>query len=395
MDINLTPEELDFQLEQRNFFADKFPEDCKKANAENGSISYEQQIRWQKILHENGRMAVNWPVEYGGTGWNSTQKYLYAHEMAAANCPTPIAFGVNMVGPVIYTYGNEEQKKRFLPDILESNVHWCQGYSEPNSGSDLASLQTKAERDGDHYIVNGQKTWTTLAQYADWIFCLVRTSSEGKKQEGISFLLIDMKTPGVEVKPIVMIDGGVEVNSVYLDNVKVPVENRIGEEGKGWTYAKVLLQHERTGIAGVASSKRELGRLKELAGSLVHDGKSLLDDEDFSTEVADLEMELLALEYTDLRVLSTVASGRAPGAESSILKIVGSEIQQKLTDLFVRVSGAYALPYVNDNSPSNVRVGPDFARHAAPTYFNRRKVTIYGGSNEIQKNVIAKAVLAL
>ena len=334
-------------------------------------------------------MGYNWPVEHGGTGWTATQLYLFNKEFGMAGCPPLLAFGVSMVAPVIWTFGNEEQKKRFLPDILDFNTWWCQGYSEPGSGSDLASLKTKAVRDGDHYIINGSKTWTTLAQNADWIFLLVRTDSSGKKQEGISFLLVDMKTPGIEVKPIITIDGDHEVNSVFFTDVKVPVENLVGEEGKGWTYAKFLLAHERFGIAAVGASMRGLNHLKEVV--------SELDNPDLDKKVAEMEIAISALEMTELRLLSDLENGGHPGAESSILKIKGTEIQQGLTELFVEAAGEYALMYPgaggygSNDKPS----GPEHAAVSLERFLNFRKTSIYGGSNEIQKNIISKFVLGV
>jgi alkylation response protein AidB-like acyl-CoA dehydrogenase len=300
-----------------------------------------------------------------------------------------------MVAPVIFTFGNDEQKKKFLPRILSGEDWWCQGYSEPGAGSDLASLRTKAVRDGDHYIVNGQKTWTTLAQYADWIFCLVRTDSNVKQQEGITFLLIDMKTPGITVKPIIVLDGAHEVNDVFFDNVKVPVANRVGEENKGWTYAKFLLVHERSGIARVAGSKRAVEKLKEIAGTELVDGKPLIETEDFSRKVAELEVDLIALEYTELRTLAAESKGQMAGPESSILKIRGTEIQQRITELTEEAVGYYAFPNDRELGSNQYPVGPDYAVGAAGRYFNMRKASIYGGSNEIQRNIIAKAVLGL
>ena len=356
MHVSFTEEELEFQREVRTFFAEKFPDDIR--NKANGDIplSKEDYIRWQKILHTQGWAAVNWPVEFGGTGWTPVQHYIYANEMATANAPDMIPFGVKMVAPIVYTYGNEEQKARFLPDILESNVWWCQGYSEPGSGSDLASLKTRADRDGDHYVINGTKTWTTLGQMADWIFCLVRTSSDvARRQEGISFILVDMQTPGVSVRPIITIEGEHEVNEVHFEDVRVPVSNLIGEEGKGWGYGKVLLQHERTNIAGVARSKYRLQRLKDKAAESVHGGRPLLEDGNFRRKMAVLEIDLKALEYTELRTLAAVAVGKAPGPESSILKIRGSEIQQGLDELFMEAAGYYALPFVPDQYEPGIR----------------------------------------
>ena len=336
-------------------------------------------------------MGYNWPKEYGGTGWSPAQIYIFQNELGLAGCPPFIPFGVSMVGPVIYSFGNEEQKQRFLPDILNFNTWWSQGYSEPGSGSDLASLKTKAELENgkEYYIVNGANTWTTLAQHADWIFCLVRTDSSGKKQEGISFLLIDMKTPGIEVKPIITIDGDHEVNSVFFSDVKVPVENLIGEEGKGWTYAKFLLAHERFGIASVGASKRQLLRLKEIVNDL--------DDASLTDKVSQLEIDVMALEFTELRLLSELEGGGNPGAESSILKIKGTEIQQRLTQLFVEAAGEFAVPYGGpEGFMSNVKPnGPEYTNEVLSKYLNMRKVTIYGGSNEIQKNIISKYVLGV
>ena len=334
-------------------------------------------------------MGYNWPSQYGGTGWTSTQIYIFQKEFGLAGCPNILPFGVGMVGPVIYTFGNEEQKKRFLPDILNFDTWWCQGYSEPGSGSDLASLKTKAVREGDNYIVNGSKTWTTLAQHADWVFNLVRTETTEKRQEGISFLLIDMNTPGVEVEPIITIDGAHEVNSIFFTDVKVPVENLIGEEGKGWTYAKFLLAHERFGIAVVGASIRQLNKLKQLV--------SELDSPDLERKVKELEINLSALEMLELRLLSDLENGSHPGAESSILKIRGTEIQQRLTELFVEASGEYALIYPGPHGhlDSSKPSGPNHAAKSLSKFLNFRKTTIYGGSNEIQKNIISKMILGL
>ncbi|HSZ73566.1 MAG TPA: acyl-CoA dehydrogenase family protein, partial [Rhizomicrobium sp.] len=305
-----------------------------------------------------------------------------------------LPFGLTMVAPVIYTFGNDAQKKKYLPGILSGDDWWSQGYSEPGAGSDLASLRCRALRDGDHYVVNGQKTWTTLAQFADMIFCLVRTDPNVKQQEGITFLLIDMKSPGITVKPIIVLDGAREVNEVFFDNVKVPVENRVGEENKGWTYAKFLLVNERSGIAGVARSKRAIERLKDIATAETVDGTPLLETDEFSRKVAELEIDLAALEYTELRTLAAESKGQMAGPESSILKIKGTEIQQRITELVMEAVGYYAYP--NEKGlGDNVYVGPDYALGSAGRYFNMRKTSIYGGSNEIQRNIIAKAVLGL
>jgi len=326
------------------------------------------------------------------------RQYIFLEETQKWPAPQPLAFGVNMVGPVIYTFGNEAQKKRFLPAIANLDDWWCQGFSEPGAGSDLASLRTRAVRDGDHYVVNGQKTWTTLAQYADWIFCLVRTDTEAKKQQGISFLLIDMKTPGIEVRPIITIDGGREINEVFFTDVRVPVENLVGEENKGWDYAKFLLGNERTNIARVGMSKQRLARIRELAALEFSGERPLIEDERFREKLVAVEIELKALELTQLRVVAADAkrgNKGQPDPASSILKIKGSEIQQTLTHLFMQVMGPHALPYheAEIDGSNEPPIEPDYAAFAAPSYFNFRKVSIYGGSNEIQKNIIAKAVL--
>ena len=391
MDINFSDADNQFRQEVKDYLENKYPKHVKEKQNNGEQLTKQDMIDYHKSLYEQGWAGYNWPVEYGGTGWSPTQIYIFQEELGYANTPTILPFGLNMVGPVIYTFGNEEQKKKFLPDILEFNTWWCQGYSEPGSGSDLASLKTKAVRDGDHYIVNGSKTWTTLAQNADWIFCLVRTETTQKKQEGISFLLIDMKTEGIEVKPIITIDGDHEVNSVFFTDVKVPAENLIGEEGKGWTYAKFLLAHERFGIAGVPNQKYSLKLLKERT-------KDFADD-DLKKKIADYEIELSALEFTELRTLAALANGGHPGAESSIIKIKGTELQQRLTEMYVEAAGQYILPYEgpegfnSNNTPaSNVS---DFSSQAVSRYLNFRKTSIYGGSNEIQKNIIAKASLGV
>jgi hypothetical protein len=376
------------------------PADIREKQEKSIALSRDDMVRWQKILYRQGWAAVNWPVEYGGTGWSAVQKYLFANETAEANAPDMVPFGVKMVAPIVYTFGNEAQKKRFLPDILESNVWWCQGYSEPGAGSDLASLKTRADRRGEHFIVNGTKTWTTLGHFADWIFCLVRTSSDvARRQEGISFLLIDMSTPGVTVKPIITIEGDREVNEVHFDDVEVPVENLVGEEGKGWTYGKVLLQHERANIAGVARSRYRLQRLREMAALPVHGGRPLNEDRNFRRKLAAVEIDLKALEYTELRTLAAVAIGKAPGPESSILKLKGTELQQALDELAFEAAGYHALPYVpgqyRPGFPEDERIGYGAETKSSLRYFNNRKASIYGGSNEIQKNIVAKQVLGL
>ncbi|MDJ0905033.1 MAG: acyl-CoA dehydrogenase family protein [Woeseiaceae bacterium] len=400
MRVTFTADELAFQDDVRAFFRDEMPAGIAAKQRLGVPLEREDFIRFQKALFAKGWAGYNWPVEYGGTGWSPVQKYIFGVEMAAANAPGIIPFGLGMVGPVIYTFGSAEQKQRFLPDILESNVWWCQGYSEPGAGSDLASLKTRADLAGDHYVVNGTKTWTTLGHWADWIFCLVRTSTDvARRQEGISFLLIDMQSPGVTVTPIITIEGDHEVNEIHFDNVEVPVENLVGEPGKGWTYGKVLLEHERTGTAGVAKTSYRLGNLRRQASRPVRGAEPLANDRNFMRKLAAVEVELKALEFTELRTLAAVAAGKAPGPESSILKFKGTELQQAVDELFVEAAGYYALPYVPAqyalDFPVEERVGEGNETQASLTYFNFRKASIYGGSNEIQKNIVAKHVLGL
>ena len=399
MDLRFTPEETAFRTEVRAFMRDKLPPAIRTKMIEGRRLGKEDLITWQRILNGKGWAVPHWPKEWGGTGWSAVQMYLFRDEMQQAPAPEPLPFGTNMLGPVLIAFGNEFQKKRFLPRIANLDDWWCQGFSEPGAGSDLASLKTSAKRANGHYIVNGQKTWTTLAQFADWIFCLVRTDPAAKKQEGISFLLIDMKLPGITVRPIQTIDGGHEVNEVFFDDVKVPVENLVGEENKGWNYAKFLLGNERTGIARVGASKARLRRLKELAALEQAGGKPLIADERFRAKIAAAEVELKALEMTELRVVAARTRSNKPDPASSILKIKGSEIQQLITELLLEVVGPYALPDQTPHDESDrwnePPVGPEWAGPLAPQYFNYRKTTIYGGSNEIQKNIICKAILGL
>ncbi|MCH8684524.1 acyl-CoA dehydrogenase family protein [Pedomonas mirosovicensis] len=396
MNLKFSPEDEAFRQEVRAFIAENYPEVLRGAESTE-ELSKEEVLSWHRVLAKKGWIAPNWPKEYGGTGWTPVQRYIWAEECAKADTIRVLPFGINMVGPVIYTFGTPEQKQRFLPPTLSGDIWWCQGYSEPGAGSDLASLRTQARREGDHYIVNGQKTWTTLAQHADWGFFLVRTDPAAKPQEGISFLLIDMKSPGVTVRPIITLGGEHEVNEVFLENVRVPVENRVYEENKGWTCAKFLLAHERTNIAGVAVSKRGIEKLKAIARKELSGGRPLVEDPFFARKITELEVDLMALEYTELRVLASESAGKGPGPESSLLKIKGTEIQQRLTELALEAVGHYGAPYfrgfpeAGDNQP----IGPDYAHRAAPTYFNMRKTSIYGGSNEIQRNIIAKMVLGL
>lgn len=394
MDTSFAPEELAFRDEVRAFIAQEYDEELQGRLASSDPAIFKQAvIEWQKRLHAKGWIAPNWPVEYGGTGWNATQQFIYESERAAAGVRDVVPFGLKMVGPVIYQFGTQEQKDRFLPSILASDEWWCQGYSEPGAGSDLASLKTKAVLDGDEYVVTGAKIWTTYAQHADWIFCLVRTSSDGKKQQGISFLLIDMKSPGIKVNPIVSIDNHHSLNEVEFNDVRVPVANLIGEQDKGWTYAKSLLAHERTAIAGVADSKRDLDQIRQFAEQEVNGGQSLMSDPLFRARVSDIDIELMALEFTELRVLASVAAGGAPGAESSMLKIKGTELQQAVQALLMEVAAYYqgVLP----NELDAEQLGHAFGSKARQSFMYGRAATVYGGSNEVQKNIIAKAVLGL
>jgi alkylation response protein AidB-like acyl-CoA dehydrogenase len=397
MQLEFSPEEIAFQQEVRTFIAENYPENLRSVQDEGHDLSKEDFLSWHRILAKKGWIAPAWPVEYGGTGWTATQRFIWSEELAAADCVGTMPFGLSMVGPVIYTFGTPEQKARFLPGILSGDDWWCQGYSEPGAGSDLASLRTKAVRDGDDYVVNGQKTWTTMAQYADWGFFLVRTDSDAKAQEGISFLLIDMKTPGVTVRPIITLGGEHEVNEVWLEDVRVPVENRVYEENKGWTCAKFLLAHERTGIAAVARSKRGVEKIKAIARTEQDGDRPLIANPFFKRKISELEIDLTALEFTELRSLAGEASGKGPGPESSLLKIKGSEIQQRITELALEAVGHYGAPYFRGfgEGDNEHPIGPDYAHRAAPTYFNTRKTTIYGGSNEIQRNIIAKMVLGI
>ncbi len=397
MQLEFSPAEIAFQKEVRTFIAENYPENLRSVQDEGHDLSKEDFLSWHRILAKKGWIAPAWPVEYGGTGWTATERFIWSEELAAADCVGTMPFGLSMVGPVIYTFGTPEQKAKFLPGILSGDDWWCQGYSEPGAGSDLASLRTKAVRDGDDYVVNGQKTWTTMAQHADWGFFLVRTDSDAKAQEGISFLLIDMKTPGVTVRPIITLGGEHEVNEVWLEDVRVPVTNRVYEENKGWTCAKFLLAHERTGIAAVARSKRGVEKIKAIARTEQDGDRPLIANPFFKRKISELEIDLTALEFTELRSLAGEASGKGPGPESSLLKIKGSEIQQRITELALEAVGHYGAPYFRGfgEGDNEHPIGPDYAHRAAPTYFNTRKTTIYGGSNEIQRNIIAKMVLGI
>ena len=387
MDLDFNAEENAFRDEVRAFLKAHLSSEISTRIGRGDDSQIAQDIpRWQSILHKHGWGAPAWPEAFGGTGWTTTQQYIFETECALADAPLQLPFGLKMVAPVMMRYGNAEQHARFLPRILSGEDWWCQGYSEPGSGSDLASLKTRAVRDGDDYIVNGQKVWNTLGQFADWIFCLVRTDSSAKSQQGISFLLIDMKSPGIKVQPTRLLDGTHEVNEIWFDNVRVPVANRIGEENDGWTYAKFLLGHERTNIAGIGGSKRELQRLKQMAAARQLDGKPLLEDSMIASRIAQVEIDLTALEITNLRVIFDAEQKKAPGPQASMLKIRGTEIRQRIAELQVDVLGADALAFDGDS---------DDVPRAMADYLNLRKLSIFGGSNEIQRNIIAQMILRL
>ena len=391
MDLAFTPEELGFREEIRAWVHAHLPQDISHKVHNALHLTREDMQRWGKILGKKGWLGHAWAKEFGGPGWNAIQKHLFEEECALAGAPRVVPFGPVMVAPVIMAFGNAEQQQRFLPGIASGEVWWSQGYSEPGSGSDLASLKTRAERVGNKYIVNGQKTWTTLGQYGEWIFCLVRTAAEGKPQNGISFLLIDMKSPGVTVRPIILLDGSAEVNEVFFDNVEVPAENLVGEENKGWNYAKYLLAHERTNIADVTRAKRELERLKRIAKT-----EGVYEDSRFRDEIAKLEVDVVALEMMVLRVLSAEKSGKQSLDIAGLLKIRGSEIQQRYSELMMLAAGPFALPLIREAMEAGWQGDHVGHAHCAPlasTYFNMRKTTIYGGSNEVQRNIVSQFVL--
>jgi alkylation response protein AidB-like acyl-CoA dehydrogenase len=391
MDLAFTPEEHQFRVDIRAWVRNQLPADIAHKVHNALQLSREDMQRWGQILGKQGWLGHAWPKEFGGPGWNSVQKHLFEEECALAGAPRVVPFGPVMVAPVIMAFGNAEQQQRFLPGIASGTVWWSQGYSEPGSGSDLASLKTRAERQGNSYVVNGQKTWTTLGQYGEWIFCLVRTSNEGKPQTGISFLLIDMKSPGITVRPIVLLDGSVEVNEVFFDNVLVPADNLVGEENKGWHYAKHLLAHERTNIADVNRAKRELERLKRIARS-----EGVYEDTRFRDEIAKLEVDVVALEMLVLRVLAAETAGKQSLDIAGLLKIRGSEIQQRYSELMMLAAGPYALPLIREAMEAGWQgdaVGALWCAPLASTYFNMRKTTIYGGSNEVQRNIVSQVVL--
>jgi len=397
MDLEHKPEDLQLRAEMRQFLAENLPQELSDKVRNRQHLSKDELVRWHKILAQKGWVAPSWPVQFGGTGWTAMQRHLWFEEYALAYAPPTLNFGLNLLAPVLMAYATEAQKQHYLPRIYNADDWWCQGYSEPGAGSDLASLKTSAVREGDFYVVNGQKTWTTLAQHANMIFCLVRTRHDGPKQTGISFLLIDMATPGITVRPIITLDETHEVNEVFFDNVKVPVANLIGEENKGWTYAKFLLGHERTSIAAIGNSKRELQVLKRLATARQVHGAPLLQEPQFAARVADVEIELMALEMTALSLVSEGASTKI-GPEASLLKVKGTEISQEISSLLLEASGPAGLAFHADYLAGRAAAPTGAETRVAalaPHYFNLRKITIFGGSNEVQRNVISKMNLGL
>ena len=398
MDLRFTPEEEAFRAEVKAFLREKLPGRIADKVRTGKRLTKADLEEWHAIVNARGWLTNHWPVDFGGPGWSVVQANIFDVETALAHAPRIVPFGVSMLAPVLIKYGSEAQKAYWLPRIRDGSDWWCQGYSEPGAGSDLASLKTSAVRDGDHYIVIGQKTWTTLGQYAEMIFCLVRTSTEGKKQEGISFLLVDMKTPGVEVRPIVLLDGEPEVNEVFFTDVRVPAENLVGEENNGWTYAKYLLTYERTNIAGIGASMAAFGHLVEIAQIQRKGGRPLADDPLFAARLARVEIDLENMKITNLRVLAASGGAAAPLALGAMLKIRGTEIRQEITSLTRRALGPYAQPFVSealDEAYNGEPVGPAYAAPVAVNYFNNRKLSIFGGSNEVQREIITKATLEL
>ena len=407
MNIDHGSEAETFRDEIRAFLQDGVPPNVKEklelrqlsgSEPSYSNLTKDEYLDWHRALYKKGWVAPHWPINHGGLGWTPLQRHVYEEELGLAGVPRILPFGPTMVGPVIMEFGSDQQKEHFLPRILSGEDMWCQGYSEPSSGSDLASLKTRAVRDGNDYIVNGSKIWTTSAHWADMIFCLVRTDTDVKKQEGISFLLINMHDPGIEVRPIITFDGGHEINQVFFDDVRVPTTNLVGEENKGWTYAKFLLKHERGSVAAIGAQKRQLMRLKEIARAEQSNGGRLIEEPTFRDKISRAEIDLMALEYTELRAVSAATLGDVPGTEVNLLKIRGSEMQQKISELMVEAIGYYANPFLPESAETGWNgepVGQEYGTHLAPDYFNWRKSSIYSGSTEVQKNIISKMVLGL
>src|SRR4051812_38263637 len=399
MNFRFSAEEVAFRKQVDAFFLRALPQDIRRKGENGQRYSAADLRRWQRILYEQGWAAPAWPAKWGGTSWSAAQLYLFKEALHLAPAPEPVSFNVNMIGPMLIAFGDESQKKRFLPKIASLEYWFCQGFSEPGAGSDLASLRTSAVRDGDHYVVNGQKLWTSTAHHADWCFLLARTDPAAKKQQGITYLLMDMKSPGVTLRPIVTLDGHHETNEMFLDNVRVPVTNVVGEENKGWDCAKYLLGHERSGIARVGVSKMRVRRARQLAARVMNEGRPLIEDERFLEKVALIEIELKALEITQMRLISEIGKrdDKLPDPKSSILKIKGSQLQQAAAELLMEVGGYNAMEFDADfvSGLHNDADGDDWALTLAPNHYWARHVSIVGGSNEIQRNILAKTVLGL
>jgi len=395
MDLSYSPEDRAFQDEVRGWLADNLPAHISDAVRSGGELTKPMMEEWHALLNSRGWLATTWPEEFGGPGWSPVQKHIFEEECCRAYAPRIVPFGLNMLGPVLIRFGTTQQQQHYLPRILDGTDWWCQGYSEPGAGSDLASLKTRAVRDGDAYVINGQKTWTTLGQHANKIFCLVRTDPDVKQQEGISFVLVDLDTPGIEMRPIRLIEGGHEVNEVFFTDVRVPVANLVGEENKGWTIAKFLLSHERTGIAGVGFSMQALEEVKTLARKVRRGSGRLIDDPLFAARIAQAEIDLEAMKITNLRMLFKAQEQGAPGPETSILKVKGTVIHQEMKDLARRALGPMAAPFPGHVSDGNILFGPEDTANNAARYFNNRKTSIFGGSNEIQRNILTKTMLEL
>lgn len=395
MELTFSPEEDAFRAELRGFLTDDLPAHISDAVRAGGELKKEIMVEWHTLLAAKGWLATTWPTEFGGTGWTPVQRQIFEEECCRFYAPRIVPFGLSMLGPVLQTFGTKEQQETILPRILSGEDWWCQGYSEPGAGSDLASLKTRAVRDGDDYIINGQKTWTTLGQHADKIFCLVRTDVDCKPQAGISFILVDLDTPGIEMRPIRLIEGGHEVNEVFFTDVRVAATEMVGEENQGWTIAKFLLSHERTGIAAVGFSMQALEEVKTLARNTRRGGAMLIDDPLFAARIAQVEIDLEAMKITNLRMLFQAQKQGAPGPETSILKIKGSTIYQELNDLARRALGSSAAPFPGHVTEGNILFGPPDTANSAAKYFNNRKISIFGGSNEIQRNILTKTMLEL
>lgn len=391
MDLEYSAEEIAFRDEVRQFLAENLPPEIAAKVDAAEELEKQDMVRWHGILNEKGWLAATWPVEYGGTGWSTVERHIFSEECALHNAPRLVPFGLSMLGPVLIKFGTEEQKREILPRILDGRDWWCQGFSEPGAGSDLASMTTRAVRDGDDYVVNGQKTWTTLGQYANKIFCLVRTGTGGKPQEGISFLNVDLDTPGVEMRPIRLIDGGHEVNEVFFTDARVPAANLVGEENAGWTIAKYLLTHERTNIAGIGFSMKDLERYRRMASSMTRDGRKLSEHPIHAAALAELEADLEALQISNLRMLANARDGAASPIDSSLLKLKGTQLRQDILALMRSARGPDAAFWGEAPADTNLDL-PPHADHVAPAYFNNRKLSIFGGSNEIQRNIVAQTL---